>query len=306
VTAHAEVLVIGDYFLDVVIAGLPGWPEPDSEVFGDLLTTVPGGAYTHTLALHRLGVKVHWLAEFGNDLQSTQVRAAARAEGLDPAQWVYHDGPVRNLTLAISHGGNRGFVSYREPRPLLPAAAAIQASRPRVVLLPQLVWGEPAADVLDAADQVGAEVLMDCQHTTATLATPGVVATLRRVHVFAPNAAEARRLTGMRELAKATRALGQIVPTVVIKDGPRGARAIHKGTVVQAPTLPVATVDTTGAGDCFVAGLLFGRLNGYPLTDCLRLANACGALSTTGYGSTATPTLAQLAAATSTLLDGSS
>ena len=45
------------------------------------------------------------------------------------------------------------------------------------------------------------------------------------------------------------------------------------------PAFPVRAVDGTGAGDAFAAGILYGRLAGWPLVDAARLANAAGALA---------------------------
>ena len=64
------------------------------------------------------------------------------------------------------------------------------------------------------------------------------------------------------------------------------------------PALPVEVVDTTGAGDSFDAGFLYGILAGWPLRDALELGVACGSLSCTGIGGTAAqPTLEQARAA---------
>jgi sugar/nucleoside kinase (ribokinase family) len=53
-------------------------------------------------------------------------------------------------------------------------------------------------------------------------------------------------------------------------------------------------VDTTGAGDSFNGGFLYGLLHGWELADALALGCACGALSTQAAGGTAAqPTLAQ-------------
>jgi len=295
--SRVDVLVVGDYYVDVVFAGAPSWPRPDAEVFADVLATVPGGAYTHALALHRLGVRTRWVTDFGTDGYSAEVLAAARAEGLDSTCFVHHDKPVRNISIAISRDGDRGFLSYRQPRPPLDVAPAVQAVRPRLVLLPHLLRGDEATAALAAAAAVGAEVFMECQHTDATLDTPGVTDTLARLHVFAPNAAEARQLTGIDDVTAATRRLAQLTPTVVVKNGAHGALAATGATLVHAAARPVAALDTTGAGDCFDAGFIYARLRGHDLATCLQLATACGALSTTDYGSAAAPTLAELAAA---------
>jgi sugar/nucleoside kinase (ribokinase family) len=56
------------------------------------------------------------------------------------------------------------------------------------------------------------------------------------------------------------------------------------------PAFKVRTVDTTGAGDSFDAGFLYGHLNSLDLRKSLTLANACGAMSTLGMGGTETQT----------------
>lgn len=64
--------------------------------------------------------------------------------------------------------------------------------------------------------------------------------------------------------------------------------------VALAPALPVVVADTVGAGDSFDAGFLYGYLNGWSLERSLRLACACGSLSTRLPGGTdGQPTLAE-------------
>jgi sugar/nucleoside kinase (ribokinase family) len=81
----------------------------------------------------------------------------------------------------------------------------------------------------------------------------------------------------------------------VVKQGAEGAMALHGGEVVRSPGFKVDVADTTGAGDSFDAGFLFAHIvQGQPLRNALRFANACGALSATGYGGSASqPTLQQ-------------
>ena len=64
--------------------------------------------------------------------------------------------------------------------------------------------------------------------------------------------------------------------------------------IVRDPGFPVQVVDTTGAGDSFNGGFLYGWLNDGALADALALGCACGALSTQAAGGvTAQPTLTQ-------------
>jgi sugar/nucleoside kinase (ribokinase family) len=61
--------------------------------------------------------------------------------------------------------------------------------------------------------------------------------------------------------------------------------------MVRAKSIRVRAVDATGAGDAYNGGFLHGYLAGWPLEDCLRAGNICGALATTGAGgSCALPT----------------
>ncbi|MBT1713300.1 aminoimidazole riboside kinase [Enterobacter dykesii] len=71
---------------------------------------------------------------------------------------------------------------------------------------------------------------------------------------------------------------------VLVTQGKEGVIAWHQGTVKHYPATPVECVDTTGAGDAFVAGLLYGLAAGQDLTSVIALAQRCGALATTAKG----------------------
>ena len=63
---------------------------------------------------------------------------------------------------------------------------------------------------------------------------------------------------------------------------------LHDGKVIKQKAFPVQVVDTTGAGDSFVAGFLHAWLRKQPIEQCLRVGAACGGLSTRGLGGIAT------------------
>ena len=103
-----------------------------------------------------------------------------------------------------------------------------------------------------------------------------------------------RSRTGAADAEDALEILGRRTELVVIKLGPLGAIAMHRGVRSEAPALVCDAVDTTGAGDCFNAGLIAGLLAGDSLDDSLRQANVCAGLSTTAPGVTVAPDLAQM------------
>jgi fructokinase len=91
------------------------------------------------------------------------------------------------------------------------------------------------------------------------------------------------------------------LPLIVITQGKKGALVIHNNEQQLITGKPVNPVDTTGAGDAFVGGLLAGLVesddwhNNDNLLKIIRQANACGALATTAKGAmTALPTATQL------------
>jgi sugar/nucleoside kinase (ribokinase family) len=112
--------------------------------------------------------------------------------------------------------------------------------------------------------------------------------------VFVPNESEALQVTGAANAEDALEILGRRTELVVIKRGPLGAIAMHRGARSEAPALVCDAVDTTGAGDCFNAGLIAGLLAGDSLEDSLRQANVCAGLSTTAPGVTVAPDLVQV------------
>jgi sugar/nucleoside kinase (ribokinase family) len=115
---------------------------------------------------------------------------------------------------------------------------------------------------------------------------------LNHTDLFLPNQVEAQQITKQPDLQGALDKLADIVPTLAIKMGAKGGLARQGQAVLQLPPPPVNIVDTVGAGDSFDAGFLYGYLNHWPLERSLRLALACGSLSTRAAGGTeAQPTL---------------
>ncbi|ENR0232286.1 aminoimidazole riboside kinase [Enterobacter bugandensis] len=93
-------------------------------------------------------------------------------------------------------------------------------------------------------------------------------------------------LTGDADVREGLNTLMQRCPArlVLVTQGKEGVIAWHQGAVKHYPATPVQCVDTTGAGDAFVAGLLYGLAASQDLVPAIALAQRCGALATTAKG----------------------
>jgi sugar/nucleoside kinase (ribokinase family) len=108
---------------------------------------------------------------------------------------------------------------------------------------------------------------------------------LKICSILLPSAAEASMLTGLEDQALACRALVERgIGVVALKLGERGSTVFTTEGSVDVPSIEVAEVDPTGAGDCYDAGFITGLLEGWDLVTAARFANVAGALSVTRLG----------------------
>ncbi len=150
-----EAVVVGSAFCDIVFSGLERLPEPGEELWADACSLLPGGTYITAAAVHRFGVSTVWVTKFGSDPFSDYVRACARREGLDERAFEVLDRPMPNLSVSLSFGGERSFISYGDTS-VSGVLGLIRSLRPRIVIRPGLGGIAEAAAMTEAAHEVGA------------------------------------------------------------------------------------------------------------------------------------------------------
>lgn len=102
---------------------------------------------------------------------------------------------------------------------------------------------------------------------------------LPAIDYLLPNETEYRALATAKGLSN---------QKVIITKGAKGASFFAKGQEQLIPALTdLKVVDTTGAGDAFVGGFVYGLAQGYPLTKCIRCGNITGGKNTEKLGATA-------------------
>jgi sugar/nucleoside kinase (ribokinase family) len=117
-----------------------------------------------------------------------------------------------------------------------------------------------------------------------------------QVDILFANEHEAMALYEVDSFEEAVRAVQQDVEIGAVTCGPKGSVIVTPGEVIEIPAHPVEhVVDTTGAGDLYAAGFLFGFTHGRTLTDCGRLGSMAASAVLGHTGARPGLSLAQLA-----------
>jgi sugar/nucleoside kinase (ribokinase family) len=290
-TAEYDVVIAGDVYCDLIFTGLDTLPRLGEELFARAFEMTPGGVFITGAALARLGLRVGLCCWLGDDPFSEFALRCFAQEGLSTALVQRSPGPLPTLSVSLSLPSDRSFVSSRAPRPCPDPAAVLRRTTFRHLHISSLPGLFEHPDLVELAHERGAGISIDCQWAPDLIAAPDLADRLvaARPAVFLPNLDEALAITRAGDADDALDSLAAWVPTVITM-GAAGALAGCDGERYALPALPVNAIDTTGAGDAFDAGFIYGLLHGLPFSECLRVATVCGGLSTTAHGgATAAP-----------------
>jgi len=258
-----------------------------------------GDTSNAAVAAARQGARVGYVTRVGADAFGEMLRRMWEAEGIDTLG-VVSDPTAPTGVYFVTYGEGAHDFNY------LRAGSAASRMRPDSVS-PELVRRasylhvtgisqaiSPSAcdavfDAIDIARQAGAKVSYDpnLRLRLWPLARAGAVtlATAALADYFLPSLEDARALSGYdtpESIVRWAHDLG--VPAVALKLGPRGVLVSDGHERELMPGFKVASVDATGAGDCFDGALLARLAAGDTLWEAARYANAAAALTTTGFG----------------------
>ena len=97
------------------------------------------------------------------------------------------------------------------------------------------------------------------------------------VDLFFCNEEEAKSLTGKDDVIECAREIHRHAENVALTLGPKGSIVMHEGDAFPVEGQPVEAIDTTGAGDMYAAGLLYGINNGMTWQQAGHLASHAAA-----------------------------
>lgn len=296
-----DLLIPGEINPDLILSGdvEPQFGQVEKLVASAVLTVGSSSVITACGAA-RLGLRVAFIGVCGDDVFGRFMLNEMQKRGINTSAVIVDPHQATGLTVILNKGNDRAMLTFAG------AMAALRAEDVTDDLLAQARHLHVASYFLQDSLRPGLTRLFERARAlglTISLDTnwdpsgqwQGVMELLPLVNIFLPNAAEACALTGEKDVESAAAKLAAQVETLAVKLGARGALGVQRGERVYAPPVPVQVADTTGAGDTFNAGFIYGYLHNWSLEKALRFANACGALSTTGYGGTAAQPTAEQA-----------
>ena len=297
----SDCIVCGTCVADMLVRPVP----LDTAVGGgrlfhvDPIAATVGGIVCNTgTAMRRLGASVAAAAIVGDDLWGDLIRARLTSERIDISGIeAVPDGATSTTAVLIDAGGERSFAHHIGVAGRLDAAfirrhlARFARSRIAVLgyvgLLPAL---EPTlADIVAEIRATGCHVAVETGGSGGSLMD--VAAALPHLDLFVPSLDEARRQTGLaspREIIDCYRSHGAS-GILGVKCGSDGSLiSPSPGVIVEVPCVPAPgpVIDTTGAGDAFLAGLVVGLLRDMPVAHAGLLAAATAACCVTAAGAT--------------------
>jgi ribokinase len=275
------ITVVGSVNLDLV-ARATHLPAPGETVTGATLARHPGGkGANQALAARRLGAQVRLVARVGDDSMAGEALALLRAEGVDLSACAADPSePTGVALIAVSAEGENQIVVA--PGANAAFTADLLEGPIQGALICQMEL--PVETVARAVAQATGFV---CVNLAPAMDAPDAI--FRRADLIVVNEMEAA-FYGPR--------LHEAAGRVAVTLGARGARLYRGAKLIGEAAAPsVDVVDTTGAGDCFVAALTLALLEQRRPSEALAFACAAGALAVTRPGAQPSlPTRAQVEA----------
>ncbi len=256
-----------------------------------------GQAATAMVTLQRLGLKTAYAGRFGSDAEGQFGFRALQEEGVDTEFAEVVEGARNQLAFIIvdARNGERTIIWDRDDRVSYAAAEAPVALAAHGRVLHFDAHDPPACvRMAQAARAEGTIVSADIDNIYG-----GLPELLPLIDILITSAEFPHRLTGIAdERASLVELKARYGCTLVgLTKGARGAVVYCDGQFLEQPACKVPTDcrDTTGAGDAFHGGFLFGLLTGEDIESSLRIGNAVAALKCRDLGArTALPSRSEL------------
>lgn len=286
------VVVLGDVMEDIIVFP-QGDIAPGSDVRAEIKSRPGGSGANQAMWLAHQAVPVRFLGQVAASDRSRLTKQFERA-GIEAHLIGDGNAETGRLVTLVSPDGERSFFTDRGANLGLSASSISTGFLERAALVVLSGYS-----FFESAPREAAQTLMALarQHKIPVCIDPSSEAFLREAGTeqffdwikgadwLVPNMAEARFLSGAVEAEDQLSALACHVPNILLKRGAEGGVAGDaSGTLANVEAVDAKVVDTTGAGDAFLAGFIAARQKGGSIKDALVRANRAGAAAASQPG----------------------
>lgn len=279
------VVVLGDLIVDITMK-FPAFPVQGGDLHRlSYIDIGPGGACNIAIMAARLGLPVKHLGEVGRDAFGDMLLEGLQREGIDTQDILVTDGAgtpsvavLVDVTAEPAYLGSAGSLTLSE----LPNTWINAIEMAQVLIADGWIEYDGAqAVILQAFRQARAAarpVFFDPGPGNPDMDNGWMRQAIELCSVLLVNQNEALQQSGAADVEAAGRVLLSTGPElVVIKRGGKGIVLFQGDQVYPLPAYPVEVRDTTGAGDCVAAAVIYAYLHNLALPEMGVLANAVGA-----------------------------
>jgi sulfofructose kinase len=237
---------------------------------------------TAVVACQTWGLRTRYVGKVGDDPAATLHRTEFARLGVEAHLFTAPNCPSQQAFILVDDAGERTVLWKRDDRLVL-QPGDLQREWILEARALHLDGHDTAAAIIAAtwARSAGVPVIADLDELY-----PGVDSLLPLIDYLITSRDIPGRICGESDLRESLRAthsrLNARLTAATL--GPEGVLAFDGAHFHYAPAFRVETIDTTGAGDIFHAGFIFGLLQGWPLARQLEFACAAAALNCTGIG----------------------
>lgn len=250
----------------------------------DFSLQLGGGLPATLINLGRLGIETRIATELGNDIFSNFAREKLLENGVSPTNLYTGDAIPLNITSAIILPKDRTFYSYGKGT-IEPDDKALETfyniAKGAKICMMQMGGFLP---VYKKLKEEGTILVLDTGWDDE-MSFEKYDEYLTVADYYTPNRKEALRITGKDTEKDAAYALKKYFDKVVVKVDADGCIGIDGDDFFFCPSVEeFKNVDSTGAGDAFLAGFMYGVFHDYPLKDCIAFGNITGGKAVTAVG----------------------
>lgn len=290
-----SIICVGSLNVDVLMYVDKFCNNDEEQIIKDIKVCSGGSAANIASGLGRLKKKVYFWGNLGSDNYTEKLIRDFDDDKVDYEFVVKTKKPNNSCYSIVDKDGNRRMYAYNNVELAIEEFPVELLDNSTFIVFTSLIKDgivDLYIDIAKKAREKNVKVVLDPGHIFASLGFEKLKPLLELCDYIFPSLSEVNLLVGNLENIKK---LIDIVPNVIVTCGKAGVKYFSRDNEVKEFEIKkVRSIDSTGAGDCFVAGFLAALLDGNSEEDAIGFARDVAALSTTKEGARSMPTLKEI------------